>query len=155
MRFYVASSWRNITQASIVRDLRDMGHHVYDFKNPPARTAFNWRDVNPNYQLWSNEEYVQHLADDPLVKAGFSSDFNAMLSADACVMVMPCGRSAHIEAGYFVGAGKKLCILLDGEERACDGNPELMYLMADKVCPNRQQMLDWARNLTKEDCCDV
>ena len=42
--------------------------------------------------------------------------------ADACVLVLPCGRSAHLEAGWFVGAGKPLHILqLDREE------PELMY----------------------------
>jgi len=47
--------------------------------------------------------------------------------ADACVLVMPCGRSAHLEAGYFVGANKRLVILID------DGEPELMYKLADKV----------------------
>ena len=43
--------------------------------------------------------------------------------ADTGVLVMPCGRSAHLEAGYFVGAGKRLIILIN------DSEPELMYKM--------------------------
>jgi len=42
-------------------------------------------------------------------------------------LVMPCGRSAHLGAGYFSGAGKWLIILLS------DGEPELMYNMADYI----------------------
>ncbi len=43
--------------------------------------------------------------------------------AEVGVMVMPCGRSAHLEAGYFVGARKPLLIILS------DAEPELMYKM--------------------------
>jgi hypothetical protein len=49
--------------------------------------------------------------------------------ADTCVLVLPCGRSAHLEAGWFCGQGKR-CIILtrDGEE------PELMALLATDIC---------------------
>lgn len=50
--------------------------------------------------------------------------------ADVCVLVMPCGRSAHLEAGWFVGAGKPTLILLE------NGEPELMYRMVgtNNIC---------------------
>jgi hypothetical protein len=48
----------------------------------------------------------------PLAKQGSSARFGLLKWADACVLVMPCGRSAHLEAGYFVGAQKPLFILL-------------------------------------------
>jgi hypothetical protein len=48
-----------------------------------------------------------------------------MKLARACVLVLPCGRSAHIEAGYFVGAEKPLHILLTSRSE-----PELMWRMA-------------------------
>lgn len=35
MKFYVASSWRNIEQPGVVAMLRHSGHEVYDFRNPP------------------------------------------------------------------------------------------------------------------------
>lgn len=34
-KIYVASSWRNSFQQDVVKFLRDVGHEVYDFKNPP------------------------------------------------------------------------------------------------------------------------
>lgn len=34
-KIYVASSWRNSFQLDVVSFLRNEGHEVYDFKNPP------------------------------------------------------------------------------------------------------------------------
>lgn len=33
-KIYVASSWRNVFQQDVVDILRNLGHEVYDFKNP-------------------------------------------------------------------------------------------------------------------------
>jgi hypothetical protein len=124
MKIYVASSWRNERQPEVVDDLRRNGHEVYDFRNPTdGNHGFHWSEIDPDWQAWSPDAFNQALRH-PLAKEGFRSDFEAMKWADACVMVMPCGRSAHLEAGWFVGAGKPLIILLS------DGEPELMYKMA-------------------------
>lgn len=127
MRIYVASSWRNDYQPDVVRALREAGHEVYDFKNPrPGDKGFGWSAIDPNWQNWSVDDYLAALQH-PLAEKGFQSDWNAMLWAEACVLVMPCGRSAHIEAGYFVGARKPLLIL------ASKAEPELMLKMADGI----------------------
>ena len=34
-RIYVASSWRNQYYPAVVTRLREAGHEVYDFRNPP------------------------------------------------------------------------------------------------------------------------
>ncbi|HEV2126921.1 MAG TPA: hypothetical protein VGW38_29575, partial [Chloroflexota bacterium] len=134
-RIYVASSWRNQMQQGVVHTLRAAGHAVYDFKNPPGRAGFQWSAVDPNWQQWTPEEYRSALGH-PVSQAGFASDWNAMVWADTGVLVMPCGRSAHIEAGYFVGAGKELHILLAEEQE-----PELMYLMATSISLNLDELL--------------
>lgn len=137
LRIYVASSWRNLLQPAVVKSLRSLGHEVYDFKNPrPGNNGFSWREIHPDWQNWTLEQYVDAL-DHPMAIAGFESDWNAMVEADACVMVMPCGRSAHIEAGYFVGAGKPLYIL---QVEAAE--PELMYKMATRILTRYDQLLD-------------
>lgn len=123
MKLYVASSWRNDTQPVLVKFLREAGHEVYDFKNPgPENTGFSWRSVDPEWQNWNNNQYIAALKD-PIAEIGFMSDFDAMKWADACVLVLPCGRSAHTEAGWMQGQGKPVIVLLDphGQE------PELMY----------------------------
>ncbi|MHB1000496.1 MAG: hypothetical protein ACYC27_14750, partial [Armatimonadota bacterium] len=126
MKIYVASSWRNDQQAEVVARLRSEGHEVYDFKNPaPGNTGFHWSEIDPEWKSWSKAEYCKALYH-PIAERRFESDWNAMVWADAGVLLMPCGRSAHIEAGYFVGANKPLVIMLpDG-----DIEPELMYKMA-------------------------
>lgn len=46
--------------------------------------------------------------------------------ADACVLLLPSGMSAHLEAGWFSGAGKPVAVLAP-EIR----EPELMYKCFD------------------------
>lgn len=94
---YVESSWRNQYQQEVVNTLRSLGHEVYDFKNPPGRTGFQWSEVDPNWQSWTIEQYRDSL-NHPVAIAGFGSDFNAMQWADTCVMLMLFGRSANTEA---------------------------------------------------------
>ena len=123
-RVYVASSWRNERQGEVVTAVRAAGHEVYDFKNPkPGDRGFHWSEIMPDWQQWTMEEFRFGLQS-PIATDGFASDWNAMRWADACILVMPCGRSAHLEAGYFVGADKMLIILLS------DGELELTNLMA-------------------------
>lgn len=58
--------------------------------------------------------------------------------ADVGILLMPAGRSAHMEAGYFVAAGKPLLILLaDGCE------PELMWKMATALFADVESMVHW------------
>ena len=35
-KIYVASSWRNEYYPEVVAKLREAGHDVYDFRNPPS-----------------------------------------------------------------------------------------------------------------------
>jgi hypothetical protein len=131
MNVYVASSWKNTIQPIIVQFLRDRGYEVYDFRHPePGNDGFSWSAVDENWRGWTPAEYrigLRHSA----AAFGFALDFEAMRRADFCVLVLPSGRSAHIEAGYFVGAGKKLFILLEQNGQI---TPELMYLMANDIC---------------------
>src|SRR5690606_35074133 len=111
-KIYVASSWRNIMQPGIVSALRSMGHEVYDFRNPAAgNDGFHWSEIGGGWQEWTNGEYIEALKH-PFAEAGFKADFDAMQWADTFVLVQPCGRSAHLELGWAVGAGKTTVMLL-------------------------------------------
>ena len=127
MKIYIASSWRNQIQPVAVTYLQSNGFEVYDFKNPSDKDkGFHWSEIDPQWQAWSPEKYIESL-NHPLAENGFKKDWEAMVWAEACLLLMPCGRSAHLEAGYFVGAKKPLVIMVD------NGEPELMYKMADKI----------------------
>ena len=126
-RVYVASSWRNERQPEVVEYIRREGHEVYDFRHPePDDGGFHWSEIDPAWKSWHPEGFRDALYD-PLVSDHFEKDFRAMKWATAFVLVMPCGRSAHLETGWAVGAGKPVVILLS------DGEPELMYKMVSSV----------------------
>lgn len=78
---------------------------------------------------------------------GFNTDFEAMKTADACVLVMPCGRSAHLEAGWFIGQHKPTVILIP-EDTAFE--PELMYAMAYAVCGTVPDVIDALKEVEPE-----
>ncbi len=127
-KIYVASSWRCEHQPVVVAWLREAGHEVYDFRNPqPGDHGFHWSEIDPFYEDWTPGDYRAQL-ENPIARVGFEADFGAMQWADACVLVLPCGRSAHLEAGWFIGAGKPLHILI---LEKCE--PELMYKMATSI----------------------
>jgi hypothetical protein len=125
MKIYVASSWRNQDQPHVVQALRDSGHEVYDFRNPDANNhGFHWSEIDRAWQEWTPEEFAIAL-DHPIAVDGFNRDMKALREAEAVILVMPCGRSAHLEMGYAIGAGKLTIIFMPNKDE-----PELMYKMA-------------------------
>ena len=134
-RIYVASSWRNIHQPDLVATLRQAGHEVYDFRNPPGRTGFSWGQIDPNWRNWTADEYVAAL-ETPTAEAGYKSDMDGMMWADTCVLLLPSGRSAHLEAGWMAGQGKRVFVLTrNGEE------PELMAKMCTAICTSFPELV--------------
>lgn len=138
MKVYVASSWRNTLQPAIVSIFRDAGHDVYDFKNPaPGNDGFRWTAIDPEWQDWTPEQYREAL-NHPIARAGFALDMDALKACDACVLVLPSGRSASFEFGWAIGAGKKgAVVMLD----KCE--PELMYL-GNPILTTSKEVMNWA-----------
>lgn len=130
MKVYIASSWRNKYFERIVEAVRAEGFEVFDFKNPaPGQTGFHWSEIGPDWREWSPNAFVAALHHDLAVQ-GFEADMGGLRGADVVVLLMPCGRSAHLEAGWAAGAGKRLIIFLPVGEPS---EPKLMYKMADMV----------------------
>jgi hypothetical protein len=137
---YVASSWRNPSQPSVVAYLREQGHNVYDFREPePGNDGFRWSEIDPDWQQWNAETFRGALSH-PVAQHGFALDMNALRWADTTILVMPCGRSAHLEAGYAAGAGQRVAILLSRDQPA---EPELMYSMAGIVSDSIEEIASW------------
>lgn len=148
---YVASSWRNPMQPAVCATLTAAGIDHYDFRNPAGGTGFSWRDVRPDYAGpmsatevrvkgadWEPVADYLSMVHHPRASDGFRSDFDAMQRADCCVLLLPCGKSAHLELGWAVGAGKRTAILLEDPVE-----PELMYRMVDYLAPSLFDLLGW------------
>jgi nucleoside 2-deoxyribosyltransferase len=146
MKIYVASSWRNQEQQKIVQILEELGHEVYDFKHPrKGDNGFHWSQIDIDWKAWTPNQYVKAL-EHPIAIAAFKSDFDAMERADCCVIVLPCGRSAHTEAGYMKGAGKPVYVYQSNKEE-----PELMYNIYDMIITSFNAFAQTFRNLIIEE----
>lgn len=132
MRLYVASSWKNGAYPALVESLRAKGHDVLDWRIG----GFSWREVSdtPIDQV-SPQEYRDKILQSARAREAFFNDFDKMQSAEACVLLLPCGRSAHIEAGWFWGVGKPLHIFIPKFDTA-----ELMYKGATSITFNNDEL---------------
>lgn len=146
-RIYLASSWRNNYQPEVIEWLRGVGYEVYNYRQPqeqgPERddtpeAGFAWQSADPTWGPVSPDilERYKRMLDSPVAKAGFNADYQAMRWADTCVLVLPSGRSAHLEAGWMAGSGRRLVVYMPPAVDAADPNtlvwsfePELMYLL--------------------------
>lgn len=135
MTIYVASSWRNEHYEKTVNFLRDQGFYVYDFKNP--KTHFTWKEISRTPLNEWTFKHLQLALNHPLSQQGFSADYTALEECDACVLLTPCGRSAHLELGYAIGRMKHSAIYI--KEQTFE--PELMYKMADFVSDDLEKIV--------------
>lgn len=142
-RIYLASSWKNTDQPLMLQCLRDAGHRVYDFRNPwdLGYTGFSWHKAgyDPNDPTTNTDidTYLKAL-DTDAAQHGFQTDMDAMVWADTCVLLLESGRSAHLEAGWFVGNGVPTIVFMSELHQ-----PELMYKMCDAIVTNIDDLIKY------------
>ncbi len=140
-RIYLASSWRNKYHFDLWNKLV-LKHQVYNFKGTlgpagktgPQPTAFSWAELDPHWEDWDTKTYRDALYF-PRASQGYLGDLRGMEWADTCVLLLPCGRSAHLEAGYMKGRSKRLIIYIPERQE-----PDLMYLLADNIVLSEDEL---------------
>lgn len=134
---YVASSWKNEYLDGVFEALEQWGVEYYDFR---ADSGFHWSEVQPGYdEMALTPGQFLAMLNHPRSKEGFQRDLIAMENSKGCILVLPCNRAAHIEAGWFIGRGKPTAIYL--RERPV--RPELMYKLADLVTGDIDELMQW------------
>lgn len=134
-KIYLASSWNNSAQPELVITLRQAGHEVFDFRNPPEPTNFNWSDVAPDPDNWPPTQY-RNIIQHPYLNAAYQSDMVALILSDIVVLLLPCGKSAHSEAAW--SAGRKRPVILHITEPT---QPEIMHKMFNTITTNTDELL--------------
>lgn len=126
MKIYLASSWRNkVAVLALKKFLVEEGHEVDAFCDPSdGRYVFDWRDL-PNAEQLNAKTFLQ----DERTQRACREDIAKIEWADALVLILPCGRSSHWEAGEVKGRGKKVFIY--GPMPA--GEFDVLYARADGI----------------------
>ncbi|AEG60036.1 hypothetical protein [Desulforamulus ruminis] len=133
MKIYVVSSWKNVSMVRSLTDyLRRNGHEVDDFTDDSrGRYVFHWSEVGDIQEL----DAINFLKDRRAQRA-FEEDKKWIDWADAVILVLPAGRSAHLEAGYAKGKGKLLVILGEFPK----GEFDVMYGFADLLTRDHEEV---------------
>lgn len=138
MKVYLIGSLRNPEVPKIANKLREHGLEVFDDWYSAGEEADDkWRD----YERGRGHSYLEAL-DGHAATHVFEFDKNHLDTSDAVVLVLPSGKSGHLELGYSIGRGKRGYILLDDPERW-----DVMYKFADGVF---DKVEDLVAKLTKQ-----
>ncbi|MDD3414845.1 MAG: hypothetical protein PHY47_12695 [Lachnospiraceae bacterium] len=127
MKIYIASSWKNGDDVKVIADyLRGNGHEVDCFADESTgRFVFHYSEIDS----FENLDAINFLYDERSKKA-FTEDKKWIDWSDCVLLVLPAGKSAHLEAGYAVGKGKHLIIYQPVFPK---GEFDVMYGFADLI----------------------
>jgi nucleoside 2-deoxyribosyltransferase len=122
---YLIGSLKNRKIIDIANNLRKAGFEVFDDWIAPGPEADDfWREYEK--RRGSNyKEALNHWAG----KHVFEFDKGHIERSDIGILVMPAGKSGHLELGYMIGQGKKCFVLFDEEPERWD----VMYQFAEDV----------------------
>ena len=128
MRIYVAGSFKNIARIRVIGDeLRLSGYDVYVFCD----------EHEPTYRL--SQELRQEVDVATLTPQAINNNktlltigslnYMRLIQCDALVLVLPCGRSAHLEAGWMCGQNRPVYVI----GPMVPGEFDAMYVMVDGI----------------------
>lgn len=121
---YLIGSLRNPEVPKVAASLRAAGIEVFDDWYAAGPEADDrWRD----YEIGWGRTYIEAL-EGLACNHVFNFDHTHLERCDAALLVLPAGKSAHMELGFVRGSRKRTYILLDNPERW-----DAMYRFATKV----------------------
>lgn len=133
---YLIGALANDQIPEIANDLEDQGFEVFaDWHSPGPEADKFWKEFEErrgrSYEEALNGYHAWHV---------YKFDKYHLDRCHTAILVLPAGRSGHLELGYVIGQGKPGYILLDAEQKRFD----VMYRFAKLVT---QDMDDIVKDL--------
>ena len=131
---YIIGSLKNKDVPEVAEYLRSLGHDVFD----------EWYSAGPEADdYWQAHcemrgmNYAEALAS-PHAECVFEFDRKYLDLADTVVLVLPAGKSGHIELGYALGRGKRGFVLFPNQPDRYD----VMYKFATGFAFTWEELAD-------------
>jgi hypothetical protein len=125
--YFISARYRNKDNAlALARRIRERGKTVYCFVESRASVSHVGDVDSDGEKAMAKFEAIPDWRNDTRVRDLFETDMEAERNSDALILLLPAGKSAHIEAGVAYGMGKKL--ILVGEQK----ETESLYLIFDE-----------------------
>lgn len=131
---YLIGSLKNPIVGEVASVLRKLGHDVFD----------DWRSPGPDADDYLRDYYrargfnYRQIMESPSARLAFNYDKEHLKRCDLAIMVMPAGKSGHLELGTVIGSGKPGYILFDSEPERVD----IMHGFATDIFLNMEEMVE-------------
>lgn len=138
-RVYLIGSLRNPQVREAAARLRNIGHEVFDdWHGAGSRADLHWRE----YEQERGHTLTEALRG-PLAISHFNLDKQYLDWCDTGVLLLPAGKSGHLELGYLIGKEARPVethIILDGEPAE---GWDLMYLLPTFVWDTLDELANY------------
>ena len=136
---YIIGSLRNPEIVSFANEIQQKGFEAFaDWISPGPDADDYLRDYAKarglNYKQTLKTYAARHI---------FDFDKHHLDRVDAAVMIMPAGKSGHLELGYVRGQGKPGFILFDKEPERID----VMYQFATDIFFNKEDLYEALKSI--------
>jgi nucleoside 2-deoxyribosyltransferase len=135
---YLIGSLRNPNVPALGSSLRKVGYEVFDDWHAAGPEADDhWQ----SYEQGRGNSYGEAL-NNYAARNIFEFDQRNLDRSDIAVLLMPAGKSGHLELGYMLGKGKEGYVVFDKEPERWD----VMYQFANDVFFSDQDFLVYMFN---------
>lgn len=135
-KVYIIGSLRNPNIPVFGKKLRALGVEAFDdWYAAGERADDSWKDYESARDRTYDEALNGHAATHV-----FEFDKKHLDESAAGVLILPAGRSGHLELGYLIGSGKPGYILHDDPDRW-----DVMYRFATGVFFDEEKLIDTIR----------
>ena len=130
---YLIGSLRNPQVPVLAEHLRDLGYDVFDDWYAAGPEA---DDYWQKYETERGHTYAEALQG-YAAKHVYNFDLSHLKRCDIGVLLMPAGKSGHLELGYMIGLGKPGYVLFDKVPDRYD----VMYQFASGVFMKTEELV--------------
>lgn len=134
MKLYLIGSLRNPEVPLFAERLRKEGHEIFDcWYSAGFRADDHWME----YEKARGHNFAQAL-EGYSANHVFAYDKSHLDRNEGGILLLPAGKSGHLEAGYLIGQGKPLYILMPGEPERFD----VMYRFSSGVFTDERKLIE-------------
>ena len=132
---YLIGSLRNKEIPIVANSIEALGIEAFDdWYGAGPEADDKWKE----HEQFRGHSYSQAL-EGYAAKSVFKFDKTHLDRVDAGLLILPAGRSGHLELGYITGLGKPSFILTEPNHERWD----VMYCFATKVFFSKEKMLEY------------
>jgi len=144
MKVYLIGSLRNPEVPTLANKLREVfpDWEIFDDWYAPGEDADDyWRDYEKN-KGHSYKEALQGYAAQHI----FEFDLHHIDEADIGILLMPAGKSGHMELGYMIGQGKPCFYVMEPGIERWDVMLQFCYKNGGDVCDRQEELIEKLKN---------